>query len=633
MTLIFYLLPIFLFSGYVKLQKLEVLESVVTKDIDTPTCQRKVSGDSVYSESAKESIDSDDYPSTEKDSKFNNSRNGKIFIKSKNVKVNSDTVETPVETVRRRSGPIKQLNSQALKSNISNIGTFKKSSTTFPEEIESITTIDNRESVVDLDMKPRKSILKSIKSLSGLSKEQKTKINTDNTSAEDTETSGYRSTTSSKQSETESDYGYSTIIESTTPKKLELTARPNPSSTSGVLPDQCWYSVQIRAIDYQSDDEDDETDDSASPLYITQHYLSSIHFMDHFKNNFLDIGMGLGMTKEAIGDALTQGASIYCDTLKNGNKVGCEIYPAFIAAWPNDANQWIIRERKVSQNPRTNMIYQWPTKHMVDKAVGLGCLLVPVGFRPKRGINSSQTMQWRITFPAVERYLEGYLSHAHIRCYLFALVLHKTFMENRQAKVGIDASHFKNHLFWQCEDNYLGWPEDRLGEAFRKFLESFYTHFRLGRFPNYFMDTCNDFKSIPKPELAKHRKQLHDILEAPVMHLLYALDKIKYTKKEFYPVFNCKQLYTILTKKNPLRILNPNLPELKPIKLENSDSDEDTTNDRNKDKEYVWQRRKQQRLANERRMYSRKQKAVKQAKEMNPMVSFYSYLVNFLRVN
>lgn len=553
------------------------------------------------------------------------SRNVKGYIKNKNIKLNSDAVDM---SGRRCSGPTKQLNSQVSKSKISNINSFNKANPIFPEEIdkENIKTLESRDISVDLDMKPRKSILKTYRILSGTSKEMKSKIklNTDNSAAEDTESSGYRSTTSSKQSETESDYGYSTITESTTLRKVEFNAISTPSSSSGVVPDQCWRPVQMKAINYQIDDEDEETDDSASQLYETYHYLSSIHFMDHFKNNFMDIGTGLGMTKDAIIGALTQGASIYCDTLKNSIKVGYEIFPAFIASWPNAANEWIIRERKVVQNPRTNLLYQWPTKHMVNRAIGFGCLLVPIGFRPKRGVNPNQTMQWKITFPAAERYLESYLAHSHIRCYLFALTLHKTFMENKKAKMGIDASHLKNHLFWQCEDNYVRWPEDRLGEALRIFLKSFFSHFGRARFPNYFIDTCNEFKSIPKPELAKHRKQLHDILEAPVMHVLYALDKIKYTKKEFYPAFNCRRLYNILTCKNPLRILNPNIPELTLNRLDSSDSEDDATivYEKVKDKQYIWAKKKQQLLENQRRIYNRKHKPVKQAKEMNKMVSF-----------
>lgn len=615
------------------LQKLEVLASVVTKDADTSTSERKISGDSVYSESGKESIESDDYPITGKGedllqklgSKIINSRNVKGYIKSKNIKFNSDAVEL---SGRRRSGPMRQVNSQVSKSHISNIKTFNKANTALLEDIdkENIKAAESRDSTVDSDMKPRKSILKNNRRFSGTWKELKTKIkmNTDNTTAEDTETSGYRSTTSSKLSETESDYGYSTITESTTPRKVELYATSKSSSTSGILPDQCWCSVQMKAIKFDSDDEDEETDDSESSLYTTYHYLSSIHFMEHFQNNFMDIGKGLGMTKEAIVNALTQGASIYCDSMKNGNKVGCEIFPALIAAWPNAANQWIIRERKITQNPRTNLLYQWPTKNMVNKAIGFGCLLIPIGFRPKRGNNPNQTMQWRITFPAAERYLESYLAHCHVRCYLFALTLHKAFMENRKAKMGINASHLKNHLFWQCEDNCLRWPEDRLGEALRIYLKSFFAHFGHAKFPNYFIDTCNDFKSIPKPELAKHRKQLHEILEAPVMHLLYALDKIKYTKKEFYPVFKCKQLYNILTCKNPLRIINPNIPQQIVHRLDSSDSEEDATNlhDKIKDKQYLWGRKKQQRLAVQRRMNNMNQKPLKQLQEMNRMVSF-----------
>lgn len=108
------------------------------------------------------------------------------------------------------------------------------------------------------------------------------------------------------------------------------------------------------------------------------------------------------------------------------------------------------------------------------------------------------------------------------------------------------------------------------------------------------------------------------------MHVLRALDKIKYTKKdEFYPAFNCRRLYHILTSKNPLTIVKPNMPKLKSTPVESSDSEEDATkmHSNNKDSTYLWNKKKHEQIKNRRRVYQ-KELPSNQKKQMNPNVSF-----------
>ncbi|XP_063378074.1 uncharacterized protein LOC134665156 [Cydia fagiglandana] len=614
--------------GYVKLKKLEVLESCLSKEAQEEEHRDSFmnSDDSLYTDSEKESNGSDDAPSVGKGEellqKLKNkieSKNASTFI-IPNAKINQHIVN---DTGRRRSGPIKPITSSG---NISNMKAIKLTTQSLLEEVETenIFKAENKDKETN-EIKGRKSILKTSRSLSGPVKDIKgigNPIRLDNTIAEDTETSGYRSTSSSRQEyENDSDYGYATIKESTTPKKVEITSQSNYALSSGVVPDECWTSVQIRSFENWSEDEDEEIDDADSKLspcrnlFETHHYLKSTSFMANFVDNFMiKLGSSLGLTPDSVNNAMTQGASIYCDMIKNGVKMSYEVFPALFTSWPNAANRWIIRERRRVINPRTNFAYQWPSKNVVNKAINFGCLLVPVGFRPKRGLNPDQKLQWRVTFPAAERYLESCLAHAHLRCYLFALVLHKTFMENQTSKIGIDANHLKNHLFWQCEDNYARWPEDRLGETFKLFIETFYSNFTQGRFPNYFIDHCNDFKSIPNPLLREVQRQLFDIKESPVMHMLYALEKVKYTKKEFYPKFNCLKLYEILTCRNPLRILNPNLNMPVSNRRTSTDTEDEWENrgmGKMYDKNYLWNKERHRQIQDTKRkgqLYSKKHK-------------------------
>ncbi|XP_041977539.1 uncharacterized protein LOC121731918 [Aricia agestis] len=596
--------------GYVKLKQLEVLESTLLKE-ETPII-RDNSEDSLYTDSEKESNASDDATYQEEIGKANKKSNGKTILLENSVNIEREKdIQLSMSNLKTENKRISiSFQTQNGKAKLSN------------DEVNG--KIDEKDASDDYESRPRKSILKNARRFSGPVKDMSVKANPnsprhvslENLAGEDTETSGYRSNASSRRtesSETESDYGYSTITEATTPKKVALSLQPNLAASS-VLPEECWESINVKTIDWSDEDEENDTASKLSinrNLFETQHYLSSSMFMSSFVDNFiLSLGSGLGLSQETIRNAMTQGASVYCDFIRNGSKVCNEVFPALLAAWPNAANQWIIRERRIIQNPRTNFSYQWPTKYMVSKTTGFGCLLVPIGYRPKRGINPDQSLQWKIIFPAAERYLESCLAHSHMRCYLFSLVLHKTFMENETSKIGIDATHIKNHLLWQCEDNYARWPEDRLGEALRLFLRNFYVHFGQSRFPNYFIENCNEFNCIPKPVLLRLQRKLADILEAPVMHMLHAINKLKYTRKDFYPTFNTWKLYQILTCRNPFRLLNPNIPVTVP-NYNNESSDSDDNNIHNiwdkakaQDKHYQWKKERQRQIKERRKASS-----------------------------
>ncbi|GBP10938.1 hypothetical protein EVAR_5501_1 [Eumeta japonica] len=596
-------------SGYVKLKKLEILESTLNEGDNLETKPKLVLSD--------QSSDSDSLESYEP-------VNGQALIdqtkaSSEKSTVNSirsmkKVVEDNFQHGRRNSGPTKYVKSAVAKSNISNIHKFRKVNVAL-DELSEKSADESEERGQDSDPRHRKSILKSgnSKKSSVLNGEARYEVHFDfmqiddkDNIMDDTETSGSRSTTSSRQnesSETDSDYGYSTITDLSTLKPMQRSMKSDLCSSTAVLDDECWKAVQVKVIDLDDDEEDENSSDlTQKALYETYFYLSSTSFMKQFVDNFITkLGTSLGLSSGAINNALTQGATIYCDAVENGMKLGCEVIPALFASWPDAADEWIIRKRKIIQNPRTNYSYQWLTKHMIDKTKNYGCLLTPLGYRAKRGLNAEQELQWKINFPAAEQYLESRLAHSQIRCYLFALALHKTFVENETVKLGIDSNHIKNHLFWECEDNYAKWPEDRLGEALRTFLKNFYKHLSKRHFPNYFVQSCDDFKGIPQPLLSKTQECLAEVLESPVMHMLNAVQKLKYTSKNFYPRFNYYKLYQILTCTNPLKMANPNLNVTPPSVVMKSDSDDDSSENASlnfgkvetgPDKELGWTRKK-----------------------------------------
>ncbi|KAG7307218.1 hypothetical protein JYU34_007374 [Plutella xylostella] len=618
-------------AGFIKLKKLEVIESEATKikEEAVANIENSLSDDSFITDSERECYDTDyDYSDIVPGQMLLEKQKNKLVDPRKdNFKTTLNmTINSPTDTRgRRRSRPLRQHSPQANKRNISKIKEISKhKSPVWEEREEPLLADDNHNDQTES---------KTTKS-SGLKQTNSSLIKIYFNGSDDTESSGYVSNSSRRQneSETESEYGY-VNSESATLKPIEKI-KSNISANTGVLPDECWSLMVVQAVDSESDDEYDYKSQKHSneleveSLYENYYYLNSITFMTHFVDNFMfKLKFGLGVSAECVDNALTQGA-IKC--FKKDINMNFEIIPALLAAWPNAANQWIIRQRRIIQNPRTNLNYQWPTRYMVKKAVNFGCLLVPAGFIHKSDTSPNQGLQWKISFPAAERYLESCLAHAQMRCYLFALALHKSFLENESTKIGIDASHIKHHLFWQCEADYSKWPEDRLGESLRIFLETFYSHFSQAKFPNYFIEHCNDFKSIPQHRLLKLQRKLADILEAPVMHVLSAVGKLKYMKKDFYPKFNSRKLYYILTCKNPLRVINPNIPVANTSDITDDDEDPDAGTNiweraKNHDKHYQWKIKQQQQKQVENRkaalLQSKKQNNSKPAGiHINPKV-------------
>lgn len=409
----------------------------------------------------------------------------------------------------------------------------------------------------------------------------------------ESESSGYKS---SHSPQTESDYGYATITNEATPRRLEMSQLAKTFESTSEIPMRCISIVEVKRMRSDEEDEDDDSEDPYESrygefqreLYKKKHYLNSRIFALNFSDLFqLKLAHSLGFDSDSLVNALTQGASIYCNINKDKNVNSFEVLPAISLTWPSDALEWIIRPRNKITNPRTNFVYQWPTKDMIGKSRALGCFAIPLGFMPTRGVNPSQGIQWKLTFPTVERYLETCMAHSHVRCYLFTLILFKNFIEIKSSNIGLNSSHLKNHLFWQMEDNYARWPEDRLGEVLLLFLRSFYDRLMKSNLPYYFIPKCNLIKSVPKTILLKQQKKLADILESPVMHLLSALRNVQFVKSEFYPVLNFKRLYRIITCEDTLRLINPNLPR----EIPNASDEED---DEFKKKKGFWEDAKKQ---------------------------------------
>lgn len=537
------------------MKQVKVIEKKLHEGITIETCDKE----SIYTDSGKESNSTDGshdmYSSTEEESSpVLKTRVEQSYVLNKNVLKSKVTPTNMSLKIKLNSNSGKrQISFQEVKNDMTDQENKKPRSVHFSLVEEFKDNGHNKESTMKTGVNNTKTTKQNPRNTKALSDRKLVKTKSishnnrsnykKNTLEDDTDTSGYGSTS-----------GDSSRRESLTSNKIKL------QSNSDELPNESWTAV-LKTTCNSRDDESEGTNDFVSKQIL---YLNSITFMHNFVDNFKhDLGRAMLFSKKSLKTATTQGVNIQCDSLKRDFKSGCKIFPALNAAWPNAANPWIIRERKIIENPKNKYKYQWPVEDMVKNATDFGCLLIPAGV-PKPTVktesNLDQNAQWRIVFPAAECYLESQLAHSHMRCYLFTLLLHKTFMDRETSQTGIDVSLFKQHLFWKCEENFAKWPEDRLGESLKSFLKSLYAHFVKSKLPNYFMDSCNELRNIPMSTRLKFQWQLKNFLETPVMHMLYAINKLKYNTIEFYPAFNCQRLYDILISENPMVLLTPRLP-------------------------------------------------------------------------
>lgn len=378
------------------------------------------------------------------------------------------------------------------------------------------------------------------------------------------------STNSVSPASSEYDYTYITALHTHQPlsmlRKSALLA--NPLSTV-MLPDTCISNVsrfminsrkqeQFYSAGYSTDDEQQDDEQSQyyggqkdSYFYEDKQYLNSKEFLTYFIDVFQqNLATDLGISPETLKNATWKGSAVYC--------APWEIIPAISCAWPREANEWIYRKRETRENPMTQQKVQWPTLEMINKITNFGCHVIPQGYAPKLGTNPQRELEWKIVFPEAERYLESRLTSAQAKIYMITKALLKSFVEpNLERGVNMfTTEHIRTHLFWQCEHNYIAWPEEHLGETLLRFLSSLLQCIKTHRLPDYFMPKRNLLENIPEKLLVDLHKRLYRIVESPVPFVMIAIRNLRY-QRDFYPKLKYKRLYSRLIVDDPSKIINP----------------------------------------------------------------------------
>lgn len=316
----------------------------------------------------------------------------------------------------------------------------------------------------------------------------------------------------------------------------------------------CITNVPVSSVTMDEyDDSAGEEEDVIEPTYEIKQYLNSKTFLTYFANLFRDsLANDIGISSNELSNATWKGPIIYSSC--------SETIPAISCPWPNEAYEWIHRQRDIKENPITQQKFQWPTRVIVNKVVSLGCHVVPLGYEPKYGINPYRELELKIVFREAERYLESSLTNTQAKVYIIARLLIQTYVEpyidNTQNM--FTAEHLRAHLFWQCELNYAAWPEEYLGEALIRFLNSLLETIKRQRLSDYFLPKRNLFENIPERIMVELHKRIFRITENPVIHLMNALRNLSYSSSFCRMAqFNYKKLYSAIVIDNPLKIINP----------------------------------------------------------------------------
>lgn len=410
----------------------------------------------------------------------------------------------------------------------------------------------------------KKSVEESI--MANRRKQQVLRVKTTGSSPASSTSSGYRSGNYTIDSDSESS-GYTSVD-----KKKDETC-----VSDSEIPNRCFkkitYTREGKVYDFREERKLRKSSNSkqrrikqALKRYnYDVWYVNSEEFMKHFVGQFNDcrVAEALGFDSESIDDARPEGSVIYCDKVavfenlrhRHSTKIEpYEVIPSIWSPWPECAQEWFRRLRG-----------EWPGDEVVDKVKEFGCHIVPCcsNFPNPKENDPHKDLEWQLTFPAVERYLETCMSSSQLRVYLISLMLHKTFLRPVfDSAFGLTTAHIRNKLFWMIEDSdkVSKWPESRTGECLLKLLNSLYH--AIGQqhepiLPDYFVRERNLFECVPEEYLLHAQKQLKRIIENPIMYVFHAMENIRYNSK-FFPRLNYEGLFRILTM-DFLALVNPAL--------------------------------------------------------------------------
>lgn len=404
-----------------------------------------------------------------------------------------------------------------------------------------------------------------------------------------------------RSGESSDSYDYTSITQMNTPQPLSATDVKRLRKHHS-LPHNCFTVHMVKNLEElqepTSDDEEDMIDAKSKnkiDLFKPVTFINSKAFMSYYANTLFPNGLGkaLGFDSESVKAAKTIPGLIFCDSYDSGSVTKKHIIPSVMIQWPAALTfEWSMRDdRPTIIDRRTTLRYKWPTDTMINEIRRLRCVVIPKGCVLKRGENRDCSIEWEVAFPKAEKYIETKMSQAQMRCFLFIVALHKTFIEPKTAYHGLLIEHIRTHMYWECEANYPNWPENRLGKKLLRVLGQLYLKLGKAYMSHYFIREKNVFANIPGKYLRAAQSLIHRVMEQPVMYFLVALRNLRYMSGKFYPALDFKKLYNILIS-DGMKTANPLLYRF----IEHDREEVTKRRTRNHDPKAEWRKRHQQEI-------------------------------------
>lgn len=204
---------------------------------------------------------------------------------------------------------------------------------------------------------------------------------------------------------------------------------------------------------------------------------------------------------------------------------------AFQSAWPEVANEWIVRQRKS------------PDKDVVKSVVSQGCHVVPITSNEKQTniIDSYITVEmidsgelWSYSFAVAETELSKQLSSYQSCGYL----LFKSLIDYFIRDPPLPASLSKSVFFYACENIEQAVWKFQPGQCLIAMLQQLGNGLAISFIPHYFIPGQNLLQSALSENIAIWSRNIKRMILQPVLSLYFVLDILDITSTEVGALFD-----------------------------------------------------------------------------------------------
>lgn len=301
---------------------------------------------------------------------------------------------------------------------------------------------------------------------------------------------------------------------------------------------------------------------TSEKIHTHDEYYSATQYAEEFNREFdnkLISDFGFDLKKLDTDSSVL--STISCESRNNnGNVINYEITCASSINFPDeDTCNWWLRKQKEMPDPKTNKPMTWLSKDDILAIRNKKCLIIPrcaiLKTNNKSNHNIDQEeIEWEIAFPRAEMYLQSRMTHAQTKTYLLLVLLHRSFIEPLTQQTGIRPEHIKMMFYRELEEDFVKFPETRMGAKLIDMLNILYLElggYRRKHLNNYFYGSAkNILDNLQDIDILLAQNIVNQIINNKVEYFIAALLNLQYTSSDYFPKFDFLKLHGLLTDEN-----------------------------------------------------------------------------------